>query len=174
MDRSEILKILAEFRTDEVVITTMSPSREWPRLSPSALNLGVAGAMGYASSIALGLAIACPNKRIMVLDGDGSLLMNLGTLVTISSRSPSNLVHFVFGNGIYEIPGWIPVPGFDKISICGFARAAGLTKVYDIDNLQDLREHMPTFLHEPGPLLVVLKVDPGPKAPWSTASAYGQ
>ena len=172
MDRAEVLKTIAEFRTDEVVIVTMSAIKEWPRLSPSSLDLNVAGAMGYASSVGLGIALAQPDRRVIVLDGDGSLLMNLGTLVTICNLSPSNLTHFVLENGLYELPGRVPLPGFGKISIAGLARAAGLTKVYEFDSLRDFREHMATFLHEPGPIFGSLKVAPGPSEPLSLVSSF--
>lgn len=161
MNRAEVFKILAEFRTDEIVVSTMGATRWWAHLSPSPLNFQCTGAMGYAPSVGLGLALGCPEKRVVVLNGDGSLLMNLGTLVTIANQSPSNLIHFVLENGLYELPGKVPIPGVDKISLCGFARAAGLTKVYEFDDLRDLREHITAIMHEPGPIFVDLKVAPG-------------
>ncbi len=163
MSRVEILKTVAEFRTDEVVIFTMSAMKEWTQLSPSPLNFQVSGAMGYASSVGLGVALACPDKKVIVLDGDGSLLMNLGTLVTIANMSPPNLVHIVLENGVYELPGNVPIPAKDKVSLSGFARDAGLSKVNEIDNLLDFRERLPALLREPGPIFVDLKVTPGPK-----------
>ena len=67
--------------------------------------------MGLGSSHALGLALGRPDKRVLVLDGDGSLLMNLGTLVTIAEVAPRNLIHFVLENGTYEANGSHPTPG---------------------------------------------------------------
>ncbi len=163
MDRDEVLKTIAEFRRDEIVIVTMSPTKEWSRLSSGPLDFRVGGAMGFASSIGLGVALAQPDRRVIVLDGDGSLLMNLGTLVTICSLSPSNLIHFVMENELYETPGRIPLPGSGSFNLSSIARAAGLTKVYEFDNLRDFREHLGTLLHEPGPIFVSLKVAPGPR-----------
>lgn len=171
MTRAEALRAVAELRTDEVVIFTMSAMNEWPKLSPSPLNFQVSGAMGYASSVGLGLALACPDKKVIVLDGDGSLLMNLGTLVTIANVSPPNLVHIVLENGLYELPGQVPLPGVGKADIGGFARAAGITKVCQIDDLHDFREKMADFIREAGPIFVGLKVAPGPKQPLTTESA---
>jgi len=77
--------------------------------------------MGLASSHALGLALGRPDKRVIVLDGDGSLLMNLGSLVTIGAAAPPNLYHFVCENGTYEANGGHPIPGRDKVDFAGFA-----------------------------------------------------
>ncbi len=172
MNRTEVLKTLAEFRTDEIVVFTMTSMTEWPPLSPSSLNFQVSGAMGYASSVGLGLAMACPDRRVIVLDGDGSLLMNLGTLVTISNESPTNLIHCVLENGMYELPGQVPLPASGKLSLCGVARAVGLPKVYEFDNLNDLRERLPNLLHEPGPVFLGLKVALGPREPNKLAVEY--
>ncbi len=80
--------------------------------------------MGQASSCALGLALARHDTRIVVLDGDGSLLMNLGTLVTIASQKPDNLVHFLCESGAYEANGGHPIPGRDQVDFAALARAA--------------------------------------------------
>ena len=67
--------------------------------------------MGKASSVGLGVALARPDVRVLVLDGDGSLLMNLGSLVTIASQAPKNLVHVVFDGATYDTSGAQPTPG---------------------------------------------------------------
>ena len=86
---------LARHITDEIVVATYSSAMEWNDINPRVLNYYSVGAMGLASSHGLGLALGNPDKRIVVLDGDGSLLMNLGSLVTIGAQAPKNLVHFV-------------------------------------------------------------------------------
>ena len=73
-------------------------------------DIGVSGAMGKTSSFALGLSLAQPNTKIIVYDGDGSLLMNLGTLVTIGNKAPKNLYHFLIDNGVYATTGGQDVP----------------------------------------------------------------
>ena len=165
MQRSELLKVISEARTDEIVVTTMSAVKDWRRLSSSPLDFNVAGAMGYASSVGLGLALAQPNRKIVVLDGDGSLLMNLGTLVTIADVQPDNLVHLVLENQLYEVPGRIPLPGVGKHNLAAFARAAGLAQVHEFDQLADFREHVGAILSEPGPTFASLRVDRGPSEP---------
>src|SRR5947207_15921920 len=110
MKRDDCFRALARHITDEVVIATYSSAVEWNDLNPRVLNYFSMGAMGLASSHGLGLALGRPDKRIAILDGDGSLLMNLGSLVTIAAVAPKNFVHFVANNGCYEANGRPPVP----------------------------------------------------------------
>ena len=96
-----------------------------------------------------------------VLDGDGSLLMNLGTLVTIAEAAPENLIHFVFENGTYEANGAHPIPGAEFVSFAGIARAAGIPNVHEFSDPDALAEALPGILTAPGPTFVDLKVVPG-------------
>jgi phosphonopyruvate decarboxylase len=86
---------------DVVVSTTGLISREIFERFDSVGNIYVPGSMGLASSIGLGLAISCPDRRVVVIDGDASLLMNLGSIVTIGNRQPRNLLHVVIDNNAY-------------------------------------------------------------------------
>ena len=165
MQRSEVLKVIFENRTDEIVVATMSAIKDWKRLSSSPLDFYVAGAMGYASSVGLGLSMAQANRKVIILDGDGSLLMNLRTLVTIAALQPKNLIHFVLENQLYEVPGGIPLPGVGRYNLGAFARAAGLTKVHEFDQLTDFHEHVGSILREPGPTFASLRVARGPSGP---------
>ena len=102
----EAVKAIHDRRGDAVVVGTMTPTRYWDLVTDRPeLDLPVFGAMGKASSIALGVALAQPGRRVVVLDGDGALLMNLGSLVTIAGRQPANLVHIVFDDGAYHTTG---------------------------------------------------------------------
>ena len=109
MKRDECFRVLAAHLRDEIVIAVYSSAFDWLELAPRALNYFSFGAMGIASSHGLGLALGRPQQRVIVLDGDGSLLMNLGSLVTIAAAAPRNLVHFVCQNGTYEANGGHPV-----------------------------------------------------------------
>jgi len=80
---------------------------------------------------------------VIVLDGDGSLLMNLSSLVTIANAAPKNLVHFVVENGCYEANGSHPIPGQDKVSFAGLARAAGYAQVFEFDGLNRFAAELP-------------------------------
>ena len=93
------MRVLARHITDEIVVATYSSAFEWLELGERSLNYFSVGAMGLDSSHALGLALGRPDRRVICLQGDGSLLMNLGALVTIAAAAPKNLVHFVVQNG---------------------------------------------------------------------------
>jgi len=121
--------------------------------------------MGQGSSHALGLALGRPDKRVVVLDGDGSLLMNLGSLVTIANAAPKNLIHCVCENGTYETNGAVPIPGVNRLSFTALARAAGYPKSYEFDKLEDWEREVGKVLKEDGPILVDLKVTPGEQYP---------
>ena len=107
----EAVKAINDVRHGQVVVATMTANRYWETVSDNKdLDLPIFGAMGKASSVALGLALSQPQKQIIVLDGDGSLLMNLGSLVTIAGMEPANFVHFVFEDGAYWTTGGLPFP----------------------------------------------------------------
>jgi sulfopyruvate decarboxylase subunit beta len=97
----DALQVLHAVRRDEVVITSMGNAREWQKLGTHALDfVFVPSSMGQATSVGLGVALAQPNRKVVVCSGDGSMLMNLGSLVTISAQGPSNLIVIVFDNGV--------------------------------------------------------------------------
>src|SRR5262245_66665466 len=110
MKRDVCLQVLARHRTDEIVVAVYQAAQEWLHISPSDLNYTFTGAMGQGSSHALGIALGRPDKRVVVLDGDGSLLMNLGTLVTIAHAAPKNRIHCLCQSGTYERNVAHPIP----------------------------------------------------------------
>jgi phosphonopyruvate decarboxylase len=159
MKRDDCLRVIARHVTDkDIVAPVYSTAFDWIDIRPSALNYLAHGAMGLASSHALGLALGRPDKRVIVLDGDGSLLMNIGTLVTIAEAAPKNLHHFVLENGTYEANGGHPIPGRGTVSFAGLARAAGHKNVHEFSDLQNLEQHIGTILAEPGPVFTCLKI----------------
>ena len=105
----------------------------------------------------LGLALAQPNKRIVVIDGDGSLLMNLGTLATISGKKPRNFIHILIEDGAYTTTGGQPIPAQDKVDFEGLAREAGYSTTYTFTNLEDFASQISRVLTEPGPVFVCLR-----------------
>src|SRR5215510_11663582 len=126
MERGDCLRVLACHVADaDIVLPVYSTAFDWIAIRPHPLNYLSHGAMGLASSHGLGLALGRPDKRVIVLDGDGSLLMSLGTLVTAAAAAPKNFFHFVLENGTYEANGGHPIPGKDRVEFSGFARAAG-------------------------------------------------
>ena len=105
----DAIRAIERQRGDAIVVSTMTPNSYWKAVSTDReLDLPIYGGMGKASSVALGLALAVPDRKIMVLDGDGGLLMNLGSLVTIAEQRPGNLVHVVFEDGVYFTTGGQP------------------------------------------------------------------
>jgi phosphonopyruvate decarboxylase len=148
----------------DIVLPVYSTAFDWIDIRPNPLNYLAHGAMGLASSHALGLALGCPDRRVIVLDGDGSLLMNLGTLVTAAEAAPGNLYHLVCENGTYEANGGHPIPGRGQVSFAGFARAAGYKSVHEFSDLKIFEQQVGAILSEPGPVFVDLKVEPaGPQ-----------
>ena len=165
MKRDRCLKCLAEHHTDEIVVAVYQAAFEWRVIKPEALTYVAVGAMGQASSHALGLALGRPDKRVLVLDGDGSLLMNLGSLVTIGSVRPANLFHFVCDNGVYEANGSHPVPGGGRVDFAAMARTAGYREAWTIETLDEFDSMIGGILHRVGPVLVTLKVEQGEAYP---------
>jgi len=158
MRRDECFQKIAELRGDAIVVSTYSSAFEWRKISPSSLNYFSVGAMGQASSHALGLAIGLPDHKVIVLDGDGSLLMNLGGLVTMAEAAPRNIIHFVAENGCYEANGSHPIPGQNRVDFAGLARAAGYAEVFEFDGLNRFAAELPEVLSTPGPVFATLKI----------------
>jgi phosphonopyruvate decarboxylase len=154
------LEMMSEHRTDEVVVTTMSSARVWPTVSSRPdLDVPVKGCMGKASSLGLGVALARPDVRVVVLDGDGSLLMNMGSLVTIAGQAPKNLVHVVLEGKTYDTSGGQPTPGDGRLDWAGVAKSAGYAKTASIETEEELAAQWPELLKAEGPVFVRISVN---------------
>jgi sulfopyruvate decarboxylase subunit beta len=152
-------------RDDDIVITTMGTSREWMVMGSHPLDfVFVPGCMGHATSLGLGLALARPDRRVIVLNGDGSMLMNLGSLVSITAAAPSNLTVIVYDNGVYEITGAQPTPAGDRVDFAAIAHACGFQSVFRYSLLNEWTENLPRILGTPGPTFTALDVAPVPGA----------
>ena len=162
MQRDQALRALARHVGDDIVVAVYTTAFDWIAIRESPLNYIMTGAMGLGSSHALGLALGRPDKRVLVLDGDGSLLMNLGSLVTIAEAATPNLVHFVFENGTYEANGSHPTPGSSRVNFTGLAQSAGYRGCHAFDDLATFTTRIGSILQEPGPTFVTMKVEPGP------------
>lgn len=159
MDRTETLKVLAKHRTDELVLTTMTTTWLWPLITNNPdLDYPAIGVMGQGASIAMGVALGCPNRKVLILNGDGSQLMNLGSIVSIASSGLKNLVLFIIENDKYEMTGGQPIPLAGRIDFAGAGKALGMRNGYCFDNLAEFDAKLPAILREEGPILVTLKV----------------
>jgi len=157
------LEVLARLRRDQIVVTTMGAAREWPRLSQHPLDFHyIPSAMGQAPALGLGLALAQPEREVIVLNGDGSMLMNLGSLVTIRASEAANLTLLVLDNGIYEVTGGqqTVAAAAGGIDFAGMARAAGFETVENYASLAEWQQGAEKLLGRPGPRFGVLTVEP--------------
>lgn len=156
------LQVVQRLRRDEIVVTTMGTAREWPRLSQHPLDLHyIPSSMGQSPTLGLGLAIAQPQRDVIVFTGDGSLLMNLGCLVTIVASGAENLTLIVIDNGVYEVTGGqrtaAAVAGAD---FAGMALAAGFASVRQFDALDAWEQQAASAFQHPGPRCIVLITEP--------------
>ena len=160
MNAHEAIKIISREREDAIVVSTMTPTRYWQDVSDSEdLDLPIYGAMGKASSVALGIALARKKNKVIVLDGDGGLLTSLGSVVTIADQAPKNLIHFVFEDGVYFTTGGQPIPGAGKIDFAGIARSSGIVVSYSFDDLESFSIELPNIMQKEGPIFICLKVN---------------
>ncbi|MGB0629632.1 MAG: thiamine pyrophosphate-dependent enzyme [Alphaproteobacteria bacterium] len=165
MQRMACFGKIRDLRDGAIVVSTYTSAFEWHRVDPNPLNFVSVGAMGQASSHALGLAIGLPDQKIIVLDGDGSLLMNLSTLTTIANAAPKNLVHFVVENGTYEANGGHPTPARGTADFAGLASAAGYAEAHSYEGLNQFAADLPDLLAARGPVFAALKVEAGDAPP---------
>jgi len=130
------------------------------------------GSMGLASSIGLGIALARPDRRVVVLDGDGNVLMNLGTLATIATTAPSNLLHVCFDNSAHASTGAQPTIS-DRVALEEIARVAGYRWAGRVESPEALDAALPGFLARQGPAFLLVRIAlgppgaPGPRIPWT-------
>ena len=169
--RDALAHVHAARGSRDIVITTMTPARDWMLLPQHPLDMVlVPSAMGSAPSMGLGLALAQPDRRVIVCNGDGSMLMNLGSLVSIVSAGVTNLVLLVFVNGTYEVTGSQAVPGAGAVDYAALARAAGFDSAHAYTSIDAWRADVRRVIEAPGPTFVSLAVEPvhgqpGPKSP---------
>ena len=122
-------------------------------------NLYMWGAMGLTSSVGLGIALAAPDRKVVVMDGDGSLLMNLGSLGTIARQSPANLVHIVWDNRMWYETGGQPTHTSTGTDLAGIALAAGIRNVARAGTVEAFEEALDRAIREPGPWFIHVDIE---------------
>jgi sulfopyruvate decarboxylase subunit beta len=158
MTHQQALEVLLDHRGRRIVVTTHGSVDLHVALSNTPLDFAyVPTSMGQGPALGLGLALARPDLGVIVVNGDGATLMNLGVLVTIAAH-PANLFLILIDNGVYEVTGGQPLAG-GRTDFAGLARAAGISRVYDYDNLDEWRGGAAACLSGQGPVVVRLKVE---------------
>ena len=167
MKLTDALQVIHRQRRDAVVLSTMSAAREWQALEPHPKDLVyMPSSMGQGPPLGLGIALAQPDQRVIVINGDGCTLMNLGCLVTLTAQAPTNFTLIIIDNGVYEVTGGQATIGAaakrtndEDVNFADLARAAGFTAVYEFDDIESWRyEH--EVIHDEGPVCIVLKTAP--------------
>ena len=170
------------------VSTAMGAAREWQALGPlHPLDLvHVPSSMGETPPLGLGIALAQPDRHVIVLNGDGSTLMNLGSLVTISAERAANLTLVVLDNGVYEVTGAQPTPASasgrvagDALDFTALAGACGFEVIYRFSDGETWRREVRRVIEGDGPAFVLLDVAPvpgarGPRSPGPTSERSRQ
>lgn len=165
--REEAIQIVADAldETDCIVSTTGMISRELFEYRTT-MNQGherdflTVGSMGHTSQIALGIALAQPNRRVWCFDGDGAAIMHMGSMAIVASKEPKNYIHVIFNNGAHDSVGGQPTVGL-KIDFPAIAKAIGYRATYSVDNKTDLIDVLNKAKHQSGPVLIEVKVKKG-------------
>jgi thiamine pyrophosphate-dependent acetolactate synthase large subunit-like protein len=161
INRLEATRCLVEQLADEPVIASCgNPKFDLFTAAPNRkANFYMWNSMGMAASIGLGLALARPDRKVIVLDGDGAILMNLNSLTTIADKAPANLVHLIWDNAQYQITGGQPTHTGGKADIAAIAKGAGFKQALTVDTMTDFKTALGQILSQPGPWFLVAKTD---------------
>ena len=160
MIRYECLELMAPLMTDHLVVTSQSGQRiEWSHLSNHEGNL-LLGMMGCALGVGIGLALALPHRRVVVLESDGSVLLSLFNLPTLARLNPSNLSVFVFDNGVYSGSRISePTATAGRTDLEKVAKGAGIRQATTIRNIRAFKKDGFAALRQKGPRFIVCKVE---------------
>lgn len=161
MQMEEILKVFLPHRGDAIVVAGRA-NRHWDKISTRKnrdLALGDP-AMGGHASFALGLALAQPNKKVVLFDSEGDLQMSLGVLSMVAEQKPKNFYHFVLDNECYATTGGQPVPNAKTIAYDVIAKGCGYPYSYAYTNLESFSVNVKRIMSETGPVFVAMKIVP--------------
>jgi len=158
MTHRQALEVLARHRGNKIVVTTMTSGGIWPELSDTPLDFAyLPSAMGQGPSLGLGLALAQP-RGVIVVNGDGCTLMNLGCMATIAAQ-PAPLFVLIMDNGLYEVTGGQPTAAAGRADFAAIARGCGIGRVYAYATLEEWTANASEALQGVGPVVIVLKVE---------------
>ncbi|HKT95533.1 MAG TPA: thiamine pyrophosphate-dependent enzyme [Paraburkholderia sp.] len=168
---SEACQAISEAAGERVIVSTMGAMLALDALGVSERRLSSVPLMGGAASLGLGLALARPGIGVIVVDGDASLLMQFGALVSVADNRPSKFLHVVIENGVQFAGACaLPTPGAAAVDFAAAALAAGYARARRFADAASLKNALPALLDAEGPTFVALKVEPepsrfGPDAP---------
>ena len=161
MKRYDCLKAIAPHFGEELVVTNLGAVRhEWQALRPHPGNYHLQN-LGLTSSMALGLALALPHRKVVAFDGDGSLLLNLGSLATIANQHPKNLIHVVFDNECYESSRGAPTATAGQADLAAIARGAGFANVTTANSVAEFEQGFLRSLKTNDLSFILAKVEVG-------------
>ncbi|GJL53654.1 MAG: sulfopyruvate decarboxylase subunit beta [Nitrospirales bacterium] len=157
--RAQAMGALLELITDQpLIICNGFPSREAQKLRDRDANFYMIGSMGATAGIGLGLALSQPEKTVVVFDGDGNVLMSMGTLATIGAVKPKNLVHVVFDNEVYGTTG--NQPTYSRlVNLDTVAKASGYVNVERVREREDIVYEFKDMLASEGPSFLLIKIN---------------
>lgn len=161
----DALRVVADLCCDDqIVVTNQGSARIWPRLRRRSLDFHYnPSTMSGAIPLALGLALAQPQREVLAISGDGSLLMSLGSLVTVVGSGVTNLTIVLLDNGLYEVTGGQETPAArSAVDYAGLARAAGFPSAAEFRDLADWQSRAADVFALPGPRFVCLVVSAAP------------
>ena len=157
--RAQAMAALLELLTDQpVIVCNGFPSREAHKIADRPTHFYMIGSMGNAAAIGLGVALAKPAKQVIVLDGDGNVLMGMGTLATVGALKPKNFIHVVFDNEVYGTTGNQPTIS-NVVPLEKVAKAAGYAHVERVLDREDLLFEFKDLLKQDGPSMLLVKVN---------------
>ena len=161
MKRYDCLKAIAPHFSEELVVTNLGAVRhEWQALRPHPGNYHLQN-LGLTSSMALGLSLALPHRKVVAFDGDGSLLLNLGSLATIANQHPKNLIHVVFDNECYESSRGAPTATAGQADLAAIARGAGFANVTTVKSVAEFERQFLRALTTNDLCFILAKVEVG-------------
>jgi len=161
MKRYDCLRAIAPHFGDELVVTNLGAVRhEWQALRPHHGNYHLQN-LGLTSSMALGLALALPQRKVVAFDGDGSLLLNLGSLATIANQNPRNLIHVVFDNECYESSRGAPTATAGRADLAAVAAGCGFANVVTSKTLAEFEQGFLRALSSNDLYFILAKIEAG-------------
>ena len=173
----EATKAVNFHRNDALVVSTSSALRDWSQVSERRdLDVDLSDCVDRAPAVGLGLALAQPEGKVLVLDCDATLRTNLGGLATIGESNPENLVHFVFDDVSNSSTSGLPIKELDNLDLSQMALSSGYAKSYEFNKLEELLIGLEDVMRQKGPIFVRVNIfregEPNPYPERSMAQGW--